>query len=73
MHLFIFVTGYVGLGRGALPAAVDQNVVCTDVGLVKIHKLKAGYLPIWESRLEGLVGRTRSNDTRCRPLRSCKL
>jgi UDPglucose 6-dehydrogenase len=52
MNIFIFGTGYVGLVSGACLAEVSHNVVCMDVDTVKIEKLKAGILPIWE---EGLV------------------
>ena len=57
MKLSIFGTGYVGLVSGACLAEVGHNVICMDVDPVKIDKLKAGILTIWEQGLEALVER----------------
>ena len=57
MNISIFGTGYVGLVSGASLAEVGHHVVCMDVDPVKIEKLKAGFLPIWEPDLEALVER----------------
>ena len=55
MDISIFGTGYVGLVSGACLAKVGHNVICMDVDLVKIEKLNAGILPIWEPGLDALV------------------
>lgn len=57
MNISIFGTGYVGLVSGACLAEVGHHVVCMDVDLVKIEKLKAAVLPVWEPGLEALVKR----------------
>ena len=57
MKLSIFGTGHKGLVSGACLAEVGHNVICMDVDPIKIDKLKAGILPIWEPGLEALVER----------------
>jgi UDPglucose 6-dehydrogenase len=57
MKLSVFGTGYVGLVSGACLAEVGHNVICMDVDPVKIDKLKAGILTIWELGLGALVER----------------
>lgn len=57
MKISIFGTGYVGLVSGACLAEVGHHVVCMDVDPVKIDKLKAGILPIWEPGLDSLIER----------------
>jgi UDPglucose 6-dehydrogenase len=58
MDISIFGTGYVGLVSGACLAEVGHNVICMDVDPVKIEKLNAGILPIWEPGLDALVERS---------------
>jgi len=57
MNISIFGTGYVGLVSGACLAEVGHCVVCMDLDSIKIGKLNAGILPIWEPDLEALVER----------------
>ena len=54
MDISIFGTGYVGLVSGACLAEIGHSVVCMDVDPVKIGKLKAGIIPIWEPGFEAL-------------------
>ena len=58
MKLSIFGAGYFGLVSTACLAEAGHNVVCMDVDPIKIDKLKAGILPIWEPGLEALFERT---------------
>ena len=57
MKVSIFGTGYVGLVVGACLAEVGHHVLCMDADPIKIDKLNAGILPIWEPGLEALVER----------------
>ncbi|CAL9660449.1 UDP-glucose 6-dehydrogenase TuaD [Actinosynnema sp. ALI-1.44] len=49
-------TGYVGLTTGACLASLGHRVVCADVDLVKVARLRAGQVDILEPGLAELVG-----------------
>lgn len=49
-------TGYVGLTTGACLASLGHRVVCADVDVVKVARLRAGQVDILEPGLTELVG-----------------
>ena len=55
MNVTVFGTGYVGLVQGAILADVGHKVVCVDVDVKKVERLKQGHIPIYEPGLESLV------------------
>lgn len=55
MKITIFGSGYVGLVTGACLAEVGNDVVCMDVDITKIEKLKQGVIPIFEPGLDAMV------------------
>ncbi|HKJ50738.1 MAG TPA: UDP-glucose/GDP-mannose dehydrogenase family protein [Gammaproteobacteria bacterium] len=59
MNVTVFGSGYVGLVSGVCLAEAGNHVVCMDVDPVKIDRLNAGDVPIFEPGLDELLERNR--------------
>jgi UDPglucose 6-dehydrogenase len=57
MRIAMIGTGYVGLVSGACFSEFGHDVVCVDMDVDKIARLRAGEVPIFEPGLESVVAR----------------
>lgn len=57
MNVTVIGAGYVGLVTAACLSETGNNVVCLDLDVVKISKLRKGEIPIYEPGLADLVQR----------------
>jgi UDPglucose 6-dehydrogenase len=57
MRISIFGSGYVGLVTGACMAETGNHVICCDIDGVKIERLNAGDVPIFEPGLDEYIAR----------------
>ncbi|MBA3414608.1 MAG: UDP-glucose/GDP-mannose dehydrogenase family protein, partial [Chloroflexia bacterium] len=55
MNVTIFGSGYVGLVTGACLAEVGNDVCCVDIDPVRVERLRAGEIPIFEPGLAEMV------------------
>lgn len=57
MNIAVVGTGYVGLVTGTCLAETGNNVTCVDINEVKVKKMQAGEIPIYEPHLDALFER----------------
>ncbi len=62
MNVTIFGSGYVGLVTGACLAEVGNDVLCVDIDPVRVERLRAGEVPIFEPGLPEMVERGLESD-----------
>jgi UDPglucose 6-dehydrogenase len=55
LNVGVIGTGYVGLVTGACLSELGHHVVCVDTDELKIGRLKAGEIPIYEPQLKEVV------------------
>lgn len=57
MEIAVVGTGYVGLVSGTCFAETGNNVVCVDIDVKKVEKMRNGIVPIYEPHLDVLFER----------------
>jgi len=57
MNIAVIGTGYVGLVTGTCLAETGNNVICVDINVEKVQKMKEGIIPIYEPHLDVLFER----------------
>lgn len=57
MKLAVIGTGYVGLVTGTCFAETGNDVICVDIDVEKVEKMKSGIVPIYEPHLDVLFER----------------
>ncbi len=57
MKISVIGTGYVGLVTGTCLAETGNNVICVDIDLDKVKKMKEGEVPIYEPHLDVIFQR----------------
>lgn len=61
MKVAVVGSGYVGLVTGACLAETGNEVICADIDLRKIERLRQNDIPIYEPGLEDLVRRNQAD------------
>lgn len=57
MNIAVVGTGYVGLVTGTCFAETGNNVICVDIDVEKVERMRAGEVPIYEPHLDVLFER----------------
>ncbi len=57
MNIAVVGTGYVGLVTGTCLAETGNHVICVDIDVKKVNKMKNGEVPIYEPHLDVLFER----------------
>lgn len=57
MNIAVVGTGYVGLVTGTCLAETGNNVICVDIDIAKVEKMRSGIIPIYEPHLDLLFER----------------
>lgn len=61
MNIAVVGTGYVGLVTGVCLAEIGHQVICIDIDIEKIEKMKQGITPIYEPGIEELMKKNINN------------